>query len=389
MAMPTDVIDRVRLLDQAVLFPVVRGVLNDESATPISGWTIETIGGSVGPGTLGIFRIAGEANTDRGPRPWSVVAKVLDLDATSEMFAKVSPVREINAYESGLLTTISSTTTPENSFRAAKHYGVKEIDDLGSILWVEDLSAAPPLPWDDDTYLEIARQIGHFNANWELNPPEKQPWFLSDLLATYRQTLVNRYESIRDYLDDSFVQRVATPEVIQNMVNLTNVVPSVNALLNTGPRPLSHLDAQPRNLFPIRLENGGIETVAIDWSSVGYAPLGTDAALVIGSTMTWFDLDAEHGVRLHTRALSRYLGGLEETGWHGNTNLVRLAYMTAAVRRAEGNAMLPVLWVDEPDWKGRTVDLMHKSPEALVDHWRDVFAGVYPLFEKERTSMGL
>ena len=154
---PNDVIDRVNFLDRAVLAPVVRGVLNDESACPIQGWTAQPIGGSIGVGTLGIFKLIGEATTSAGISKWSVVAKVMDLDASAEGLAHTSPLREVRAYESGILAAICSATKPENSFRAANHYGVTEIDDLGSILWVEDPSAALPSPWEDDTYLEITR----------------------------------------------------------------------------------------------------------------------------------------------------------------------------------------------------------------------------------------
>ena len=180
-----DVIERVRQLDHTVLSPVVRGVLNDDSASPKPGWTAKPIGGSVGVGTLGIFHVSGEATTRSGISAWSVVAKVMDLDAAHSggHFLHVSPTREVLAYTSGLVDSITATSAVDLGFRAAKHYGVVEVDGLGSILWVEDLSKTPPPPWDDETFSEIARQIGRFNANWELNPPNWQPWFVEDILT--------------------------------------------------------------------------------------------------------------------------------------------------------------------------------------------------------------
>ena len=82
---PNDVIDSVRQLNQDVLAPVVRGVLKDDSACPNLGWNVKPIGGSVGVGTLGIFRVAGEATTNLGQAVWSVVAKVMDVEATSNL----------------------------------------------------------------------------------------------------------------------------------------------------------------------------------------------------------------------------------------------------------------------------------------------------------------
>ena len=186
------------------------------------------------------------------------------------------------------------------------------------------------------------------------------------------------YATIADNLDDPWVQITASPKIIDYMTTLTGVFPEATALLDAGLSAIAHLDVQPRNIFPMPLENGGFETVAIDWASIGYAPLGTDAALVIGSSMTWCNIDAAHGVRLHPEALEKYLIGLEDSGWNGDIGLVRLAYMTAAVSRAGGNAMFTTMWVNEPEWQPHTIKMMGKPAEVLVPHWRDVFDGMYP-----------
>ena len=110
---------------------------------------------------------------------------------------------------------------------------------------------------------------------------------------------------------------------------------------------------------------------------------------MIGSSLSWCEFDADHGKYLHPRALDSYLDGLGQMGWRGDTQLVRLAYMTGAVEHAAFYAMFPALWVDQPDWKTKFVDLMEKPPETLVDHWHDAFASVYPLFDSELASQGL
>lgn len=386
-----DVLERVRQLDNATLEPVVRGVLGDDSASPKPGWVAKPIGGSVGLGTLGIFHISGEATTNSGITVWSVVAKVMDLEAVSTQqaaFLHISPTREVLAYESGLFESISSESSFDIGFRAAKHYGVTEIADLGSILWVEDLSMAPPPPWEDEIYPEIARQIGRFNANWDLNPPDRQPWFVEDILTVRLEPQLLGFGSVGDYLDDPLVKLAFPPENLDRLSRLIDEMPSVISLLAKGSNPLSHLDAQPRNLFPMPLENGGIETVAIDWASVGYAPMGMDAPLLVGSSMTWHEFDPEHGTSLHVQALDGYLGGLADMDWQGDTNLVRLAYMTGAVMRAAGNVYFTSRWVNDAEWK-KTVTGLTKTPaDVLAKHWGDVFANVYPLYEKELAAVG-
>lgn len=378
-----DVIQSVKQLDQAVLLPVVRKVLSDDSAIPTSGWTARPIGGSVGVGTLGIFKLSGEAKTASERKSWSVIAKVMDLSATSEHIANASPMREIHAYECGLLNQIGPPNSDGSGVRAAKHYGTHEIADLGKVLWVEDLSEAPPPPWDDATYLEIVRQIGRFNADWEINPPTEPSWFLEDLRAINHDPSLERFVTFRDYLHDPMMQLVATPTVAEQLMSLPDVVPVAHAFLDASPSSLSHLDMQPRNIFPIHLASGAIESVLIDWAEIGYRPIGTAVAGMVGSSMTWCEFDAEHGSRLLSQALLAYIEGLEENGWHGDVKLVRLAYMTSAVFRAAGNALFPVMWVNEPEWIPYMVDMLGKPPEEMVPHWRDVFEKVYSLFTNE------
>ena len=90
---------------------------------------------------------------------------------------------------------------------------------------------------------------------------------------------------IGDYSDDPLVKLALPPENMERFERMVNAMPSALSAIAEGPNPLCHLDAQPRNLFPVPLPNGEIETVAIDWASAGYAPLGMDAPLVVGSSM--------------------------------------------------------------------------------------------------------
>ena len=382
-----DVLDRVRQLDNATLQPVVRRVLGDDSASPKPGWTAKPIGGSVGAGTLGIFHISGDATTNSGIASWTVVAKVMDIDAEPNSVSLGTPHREVQVYESGVLDSIDTSKAPGATFRGANHFGLTKIDGLGSVLWVEDLSAAQPPPWDDNTYLEIARHIGHFNAGWEQNPPAKSSWYLGDAFTNRVEGARKRFTLISSNLDDHLVRRAMTPKNLELLNRFDEALPAVVDLLRTGPNPLGHNDAQPRNLFPIQLDNGDIETVAIDWAGVGYSPLGTDAALVVASSLTWCEFNGERGARLHSEAVNSFIEGLNEVGWKGDTALVRLAYMTGAAIRASGGLVFTARWVTDLEWKQIVTGLMKKSPEVLADHWGDVFEHVYPLFEKELAAV--
>ena len=73
-------------------------------------------------------------------------------------------------------------------------------------------------------------------------------------------------------------------------------------------------------------------------------------------------------------------------GWSGNENIVRLAYMTAAIARSAASLTFTAMWVDNPGFEKGVNPI---SKEEKADQWRDVLAWVYSLFEKERVSAGL
>ncbi len=383
-------IDQVEGLDREVLVSVVQGVLDDDSASIEPGWSAKPIGASFGAGTLGIFRVAGEVTSIEGAQSWSVVAKVMDLEGSSNFNAAYnSPNSEINAYESGLLSTIGADILPDQTFRAARHFGTSNVDGLGTVLWLEDLGRAPSPPWDDETYVEVGRHIGHFNANWELNKPERQPWFLSDGFGNRAGVSLNRWASLGDFTNDPLVQRTSPPDVVSDLLKLSAKILPVIEAINAGPRPLNHIDAQPRNLFPMPLENGGFETVAIDWASLGYAPLGTDPAQIVGSSLTWCEVEPEHGALLHEKVLDGYITGLSDMGWNGDVELVRLSYMTMAMIRAANMLFHTVRWIDDPKAKVAISRAMGLPPEAFADQQREVFRVLYPSFQKTLKTAAL
>ncbi|MBT5319789.1 MAG: hypothetical protein HOL45_07775 [Chloroflexi bacterium] len=385
-------IEQVAGLGQDVLTPVIRGVLGDDSASPALGWSVNPIGKSFGAGTLGIFHVSGDATSADGSKSWSVVAKVMDLDPNDSSnlnSAYNGPDAEIRAYESGLLSTIGSQISSDQTFRAARHFGTSSVDGLGTILWIEDLSAAPSPPWDDKTCAEVGRHMGHFNAYWELNKPEPQSWFMSDGFGSRTGVSLNRWSSLGDYTSDPLVKRGSPPDVLRDLSNLHGQILPVIEAINAGPRPLNHVDAQPRNLFPMPLDNGGFETVAIDWASLGYAPLGTDPAQIVGSSLTWCEVEPEHGVLLHEKVLDGFVTGLSDMGWSGNIELVRLSYMTQAMIRSANMLFHAVRWIDNPEHKPLLSRAMGRPVEAIVDQQRDTFRAVYPSFQKTLTASGM
>jgi thiamine kinase-like enzyme len=119
--------------------------------------------------------------------------------------------------------------------------------------------------------------------------------------------------------------------------------------LEARPSTLCHLDAFRKNLF----DRAG-ETVAIDWSYVGTAPIGVEIGqLVMGSVAF-----AEHGHDPHALAaasLDAYVAGLRDSGWNGDEDAVRDGFALAAIR-----------WVFMLGWLGSVLD---PARQAQMEKW--------------------
>lgn len=375
--------------DRSEMSKVVRKFLGASNAGIIGNWTATPVGKSVGTGTLGICIVRGDAETSDGQHNWSVVGKVMDLSATSEMFAFSSPAREVNVYTSGMLDTLTGTSAPKSRFRSAAYYGLTELTDNLVILWVEDLSHLPDPPWEDDVFATVARHMGHFNGTWLLNPPEHQSWFHED---GYRERFAGwgkRRLGMQKNQGDKYVRLVATEDVIGGYKWLSGNFGRILDYLKTVECPLSHIDAQPKNLFPGVAADGKPETIAIDWATVGYAALGMDAANLLGSSLTWLEIDIERAKRLEPLIFENYLDGLADVGWRGDRDLVRLGYMTVAAGRASGASTFPFTWIGNDEWRiGMEKNIGHSAVD-MANHWREVSEWMFPRFKATVERIGI
>jgi hypothetical protein len=74
------------------------------------------------------------------------------------------------------------------------------------------------------------------------------------------------------------------------------------------------------------MREGQDELVAVDWAFVGCGALGGDLFALVGSSALLYEVEPEDVEALEAVALEAYLRGLRDTGWHGDSDLVRLGY---------------------------------------------------------------
>jgi hypothetical protein len=118
---------------------------------------------------------------------------------------------------------------------------------------------------------------------------------------------------IRMLAADARVRR-AFPVPVAEMERLLLDQSMFVAFLDRLPRTLCHHDAAQANLFALQREGGAIETVAIDWESIGHGALGAEIATLVFGTIRRGDFPAEQAANLDHEVFTGYLQGLRDAG---------------------------------------------------------------------------
>jgi hypothetical protein len=346
-------------VDAATLEPIVRRALGRPVA--LEAWRSVPFSYQVtNPLSAGIFRISGTARYAGETLEWSVIVKVAlsDYDILLARFpAEDRPEleraylwdREVLAYESGVFDRLPPGLVAPRALlvdrRADRCW-----------LWLEDLGDAGGA-WDVERYALAARHLGRFNGAF----PEgafDAPWLTRGWIDTWlltgfgsRGRLVLENDAIWDHpLVRSGFASDARERLRRHLDQRERIVQRLNA----RPSTLCHLDAFRKNLFDHVGPAGEPETAAIDWSYLGYAPIGAEVGhLVIGSVAF---ADYRQDIRaLSGTCLDAYLVGLRDGGWRGDESQVRDGFALSAVR-----------WVFMLGWLTAVLD---PARQASTEKW--------------------
>jgi hypothetical protein len=346
-----DLAAEIAALDPASLAPVVGRALG--RPVTIGEWRSEPFSYQVTNAlSAGIFRLSGTAFDGA---VWSVVLKVLHpaYDALLGRFPAESRAelegaylwdREVQAYESRLFERLPPGFAAPRALRIERRAG-------SCWLWLEDLGGDGER-WDIAGYARAARHLGRFNGAY----PEgvfDAPWLTRGWIRTFVTTgFASRAQLTLDndaIWDHPLVRGGYAEGTRDRLRRLWPRRGTVLDRLEARPSTLCHLDAFRKNLF----DRAG-ETVAIDWSYVGTAPIGVEIGqLVMGSVAF-----AEHGHDPHALAaasLDAYVAGLRDSGWNGDEDAVRDGFALAAIR-----------WVFMLGWLGSVLD---PARQAQMEKW--------------------
>ena len=336
-------------LDSTRLEPIVRRAV--ARPVTIGEWRAVPFSYQVtNPLSAGIWRISGTARDGDAVLNWSVILKIAlsDYDVLLSRFpAALRPElehaylwdREVLAYESGIFERLPRGLTAPRLFLVDRRAD-------SCWLWLEDLGDGGG-QWDVARYALAARHLGRFNGAF----PEgsfNAPWLTRDWIGTWilrgfgsRGGVIIENDAIwaHPMIRDGFA-----PETRDRLRRYLAGRELIVQRLNARPHALGHLDAFRKNLFDRTTAAGERETALIDWSYLGYGPIGAELGhLVIGSVAF---ADYRQDIRaLADACLPAYVDGLREGGWKGSEAEV-----------AEGYALSAARWVSMLGWLTSVLD---------------------------------
>jgi len=337
----------MQALQRSELAPVVSLVIGgphiellDWQVQPIAG-----IAGSQASGGLGLFRLIGSATAHGNVFPWSVIVKVVggsnpigDPSGTNQIPSAWNYwKREILAYRSGILAELRGNLV------APRCYAITEQPDDEWRIWLEDVQETTTT-WTFERHGIAARHLGQFNGSYlagHVLPPE-QPWMYRGRARDWITFAAPLLERFRTYAGSDSGRRWLTEQSVERVERLMANHQSLVALLDRLPVCLCHHDAFRSNMLARDGVNGEAQTVAVDWSMIGYGGIGEEIGNTTACGLARLDVAGEQAREMDQITFESYLDGLRDAGWQGDVRLARFGYTTSA-SLGTGAAWMPII----------------------------------------------
>lgn len=310
-------------IDESHLTPIVKMVLEDDSAT-ITSWQyqlLKGIGGGVGGNKVLLFE--GEAETQNGAKSWHVILKMLTAQSIDHPTGPHYWLREVEVYRSGFVNTLEGKLTVPHCYR------IDQPADEVCWVWLQFVEETSEDRWTDTQFIQSARHLGQFNGHFlaqdklpsydwmSINWHGKNLDQVAPLVKNFKTAMSNRLYQL-GYPDDSHTFLLNQWEKRGDYLDK----------LEPLPETICHYDAFRRNL--LALPN---ETVAIDWTFVGAGPIGADVAAMLWVSFVFNNISAQQLDSLYEPMLNAYLQGLSDMDAEVDEKTVRLGYAASFVVR--------------------------------------------------------
>lgn len=356
--MSEDMLESLKTIDPRILTDVVRQDQNDP-LFEITKWNVKRLSdkGVINPDGLWLF--SGEGDNSKGSQFWQVVLKILKREE------KESPPSDLWYWKRELLWAQSGLMEHlPGPIKAPRFYKTEETAD-GAWLWQEHVENQRPNPWTLEDYAFVAHQLGQWNGTYLSGEQFRaEPWFTR---GHYRSW----YAQANPEQDFQFPlnQKYIIGELKNRYDRLWIEREKFYNVLETLPQTFSHFDSQRRNLFIRKGKDERDELVLVDWAVCGLGPLGAELFSLIGMSAALMEWPSSEVAQLDQAAFQSYLQGLSETGWSGNTDMIRLAY-TSWITVWFGVVFpnITALWCT-PDFRSYALQQFGSVDEELYLKW--------------------
>ena len=322
-------------------------------------WTVSTLSDRSTVNQDGLLRVSGHGRDSLGVRPWSVALKIMMKPETDGEPSQLGYwMREIYAYDTGLVTSLPGPVVP------ARYYGTTMHPD-SAWLWMELLTEATGCQWQLEDYAFAADQLGRFNGACAIGGPlPDAPWLTRDharvwtswlnFETAWQQPQVQQYFPVRT--------RVRLEQLWAEREHFFTT-------LDRLPQVFSDFDYKRSNLFLRQRDDNQREVVAVDWGDCGIGALGGDLVFLIGASAWFFDWEPAQVADLSATAFEAYMRGLREAGWQGDQSLIRLAYSAWVALHFGLTIPASIAWAMGEENRADLIRLFHRAPEDVPKSW--------------------
>jgi hypothetical protein len=331
----------MQALQSSELIPIVAQVIDNPRIDSLE-WQVQPVsgvGGGKAAGMVGLFRLIGSAKSAGQLYPWSVIVKIFkgSKPPGAPEFSEIPSSwnywkREILAYRSGILAELTGNLI------APRCYGVTEHPNDEWRIWLEDIQETSRR-WTMERHGLAARHLGQFNGAYLTSRtlPKEQPWLYRGRAGDWIKEAAPLFERFQQYAASVSGQRWLTEQNVERMQRLLLNHQSLLALLDTLPVCLCHYDAFRRNL--LARDSLKAQTVAIDWSMLGYGGVGEEVGITTAVALSWLEVAGDQAREMDRITFESYVEGLRDAGWQGDARLARFGYTTTASLVGIGGAI--------------------------------------------------
>jgi hypothetical protein len=177
-------------------------------------------------------------------------------------------------------------------------------------------------PWTLDEYAFAAHQFGLWNGSYLTGSAlPTESWMTRQIYRSWL-TIIDFEQSLQFPLNQKYIPG----QTLTRYERLWHERETFFNALESLPQVFSHLDSHRRNLLIRAGQTGQKELVALDWGQCGVGAIGTELNWLIGYSAMLLAWSPAELPRLEEAAFPSYIQGLQESGWKGDTDLVRLGF---------------------------------------------------------------